>query len=68
MAYGGLSTIKCQQHVADVAYPPHLEQQEKRVTTDIKHVLTSGWYEAVTAAVESKEATDDENIQPQLVG
>lgn len=49
-AYGGLSTIKCQHHVAAMAYPPHLEQQEKRVTTDIKHVLTFGWYEAVTAA------------------
>lgn len=44
-----------------MAYPPHLEQQEKRVTTDIKHVLTFGWYEAAIAAVQSKEATDDEN-------
>lgn len=50
-----------------MAYPPHLEQQEKRVTTHIKHVLTFGWYEAVTAAVQSKEATDG-NIRPQHVG
>lgn len=38
MAYCGLSAVKYQHHVADMAHPPHLEQQEKRASTDIKHV------------------------------
>lgn len=36
VAYSGLSTIKCQRGVANVACPPHLEQRQKKATTNIK--------------------------------
>lgn len=36
MPHGGLSTIKCLHHVADLTDPPHSQRQEKRATTDIK--------------------------------
>lgn len=36
VAYSGLSTIKCQRGVANVARPPHLEKREKKATTNIK--------------------------------
>lgn len=39
MAYCRLSTIKRQHHVAEMAYPPHFERQDKRVTADIKGIV-----------------------------
>lgn len=39
----------CQHRVAHIAYPSHFQQRLFRVTADDKHVLTFGWYRAVTA-------------------
>lgn len=35
-AYCGLSAVQWQHRVAHTAYPPYLEQWEKRATTDTK--------------------------------
>lgn len=67
MARCGLSAIKCQHRAADMAYPPHSEEQEKRATADIKCVLTFDWYRALTAAAQNGGATE-ENMEPRLVG
>lgn len=37
--------------IADMAYPPPFEQRKKRVTPDLKPVITFDWYQAVTATV-----------------
>lgn len=38
----GLSAVQCQHRVAHAAYPPYLEQRERRATTDTKLVLNFG--------------------------
>ncbi len=50
VAYCGFSTIKCQHHVADMAYSPHFQQEEKRVTANNKHVLSFDRCRALTAS------------------
>lgn len=50
-----------------MAYPPHFKEREKRVKADIKCVFTFDWYQAVTAAVQNGEATE-ENMELQLLG
>lgn len=46
-----LSTFKCQPGLSNMAYPSHFEQTDKKARRDIKHVVTFGWYPAVTATI-----------------
>lgn len=55
VANSGLGTVACQYSTADMAYRPHFKQWEKRLTTDIKHDLTFGSYQAVPATVLKKK-------------
>lgn len=64
MAYCELNAIKCQHQVADMSYPLHFK---KRATADIKHVLTLGWHQAITATAGNNGAIG-EDMQPQPVG
>lgn len=48
--YCGLSAVQCQHRVAHMAYPPYLEQREKRATTDAKLVLNFGERQAAATA------------------
>lgn len=43
---------------ADMTYPHHFKQYEKRLTSDIKHVFTLEWYQA--AAVLNKGAKGED--------
>lgn len=55
VADSGLGTVKCQYSTADMAYLPDFEQWEKRLTTDIKHVLAFGSYQAAPVTVLKKK-------------
>lgn len=57
-----LSTIKCQHLAADMTYPPHLEQREKRATTDIKLVPLFDRRQAAAATAQNTGAVG-ENMQ-----
>lgn len=61
-----LGTNKRQRLVADLAYPPHLEQQEEKAATDIKHFLAFDQYRAFTSAMRGWGA-EGADTQPRLV-
>lgn len=63
-AYWGLSSVKYQHYVADMAYPPYFKLlgdfgyfREKRVATHVVHVLTFDWNQVQTAAMLDKRPT-----------